>query len=91
MQYPYATDIKPDWQAQRIAGKWYSVGTSLGEVHYNPHVNRHYAVRQAQRMNEIAWEGLWENWKIAVARGERLAKLKAARKGKSALQTTFAF
>ncbi len=87
--FPFATDMKSDWRVEKINGKFYAVGTSLGMHSRVPQKSKHDAERYADKANKNAKEAIEGNAKVASERKAKADQLRSERKEKRSRQLTF--
>jgi hypothetical protein len=76
---PFRSDLKADWRAEQIGGKWYASGTSVGERMQIKQGSKYDADRYVQKMNAAAREAEEGNAKFVAARAEEARKLREQR------------
>lgn len=88
MQFPFKTDILPDWRAEHLPnGRYVATGTALGEQMRTKAMSRSAARSYAERMNGNAREAQASNAAFLAARTERLTELRAIRAARASKQT----
>jgi hypothetical protein len=95
MQYPFATDLLPDWgvfpiiRNGKFSRKYKAAGTALGEYMSTPPISHMEAVRHAAMMNRNAIEAFWGNVTVCLERHARAHELRLQRRERDSKQGSF--